>query len=363
MNHIYFICSHFTYLVLYHGMSCFFRRYYPDVKQSMVLVEYPFLSLVDYEEFVQGYDSNHRVTYGETAFTTTWRNEYRLGAIKGRLTKVRDSLKDARKFTFEEGSLCFISEMTEATPVVRLLIAKLRRETRDSVLCRVGTCFHRTDECKTNNWLSWLDNNLYVLLGAPPVAVKFYGWMMAERRFYSEHKVVDRHLVFSNRWSNNRDFLEVRYPLLDNGQASPSKRQYVLFLDHGTGWLSLFPEMSVEMYIDTTNSILRALTELYRDEDVDLLFKRHPRGHEDPYDLAGFEIYENNVTAEMIFHARGAGDEGSVLAGLHCRAHGQPVRDPRLHLRRALRHARGGAQQELEIPAGLQRRCKPTKSR
>ena len=301
MNHIYYICAHFTYVVLFHGMRSFFRRYYPGMKQSLVLVDYPFFSLVDFEEFEQGYDAVHRVAHSETAFTRHWRDEYRLGAVKGRLNKVKDSLKDAQKFTFEEGALCFVSEMAGTSLAVRLLISKLRRETRNSVLCQVGTCFHRTDECKTNNWVSWLENNLFVLLGAPPVAVKFYGWMMAERRFYSEHRVVDRHLVFSNRWSNNRDFLEVKYPLLDNRQPSPSKRQYVLFLDHGTGWLSLFPEMSVERYIDTTNSILRALTELYKNEDVDLLFKGHPRGHEAPYDLAGFKIYDNIVTAEMMF--------------------------------------------------------------
>jgi len=165
----------------------------------------------------------------------------------------------------------------------------------------VGTSYHKSDECKTNDWISWLENNVYVLLGAPPVAVKFYGWMMAERRFYYPKKVIDHHLVFSNRWSKNQDFLEVKYPLLDDVRVASLKKQCVLFLDRGTGWLSLFPEMSREQYIATTNQVLRALTDLYKNEDVALLFKPHPRQEEIPYDLAGFDVYSKNILAEMMF--------------------------------------------------------------
>jgi len=301
VKHIYYICSHFTYLTIYVGMCSFCRKYLPEVRQHLVLVEYPFFSLVDHEDLLEGYDSIHRVTYCESALTNHWRSELRPRAIYGRLAKVWTFLKDARKFTFEESSLCFVSGVTETALGVRLLMSKIRRETRHSVICRVGTSYHKSDECKTNDWISWLENNVYVLLGAPPVAVKFYGWMMAERRFYYPKKVIDHHLVFSNRWSKNQDFLEVKYPLLDDVRVASLKKQCVLFLDRGTGWLSLFPEMSREQYIATTNQVLRALTDLYKNEDVALLFKPHPRQEEIPYDLAGFDVYSKNILAEMMF--------------------------------------------------------------
>ena len=121
---------------------------------------------------------------------------------------------------------------------------------------------------------------------------------------------MDHHLVFSNRWADNKDFAEVRFPLLADKMASHLKRKRVIFMDHGTGWLSLFPEMSVDRYIVTTNRILKALTELYSDQDVDLVFKGHPRGYDIHYDLAGFKVYDKNVTAEMMF----ARESQSIMA-------------------------------------------------
>ena len=301
-NQIHYISSHPTDLGMFHGLRQYFRTLYPDVRQVLTMVGDPNLALVDHHELDQGYDSVQRVSFHETASTNQWRSEYRIGSVRKRFALLKRSLEESREFSFAEDSLCFISEMSETTPVVRLLIAKLRRESKRSVLCRVGTCFHKTYECKTNNRLSWIENNLYSLFsGAAPVSVKFYDWMIAERRFHSKCKTVDHLLVFSNRWAETAEYHEIKYPLLDARVDTPRRKPYVLYLDHGTGWLSLFPGMSVERYLEATNRVLAALTELYKGEDVDLLFKPHPRGHVELYEFAGFNRYEGNEPAELIF--------------------------------------------------------------
>ena len=301
MRHIYYICNHYAELVLYHGLCSFFRRSFPEVEQCLVLVEHPMFSQVDCEEVLEGFDSVRRLPFCECAFTNRWRSELRPHAIYGRLRRVKSFLKEAHKFKFEEGSLCFVSGETETALPVRLLVRKIRTDPSHPLLCRIGTCYHVSDECRTNNWISWLLHNAYVLVGAYPVSVHLYGWMVGDRRYYREKKIMDYHLVYSNRWQKHRDYIEIRYPLLDDEQPTPSQSQYVLFLDHGTRWLSTHPETSRQQYIATTNQVLRALTDLYKNQDVALLFKPHPRQEEIPYDLTGFKVYGKNIMAEMMF--------------------------------------------------------------
>lgn len=301
MKHIYYICSHFTDLALYHGLCSFFRKFFPEVKQYLVLAEHPMFSYVDYEEFLGGFDSVRRLPFCECAFTNRWRSEFLPRTIYGRLARVSAFLKEAHKFRFEEGSLCFVSEMSETVLGVRLLIRKIRTDTRHSVICRTGTCYHRSDECRTNDWISWLLHNVYVLVGAYPVSVHLDAWMVRYRRYYREKKIIDHYLVYSNRWARHQDYIEIKYPLLDDEQPTSSQRQYILFLGQGTGFTSAFPEMSREQYIATTNQVLQALTDLYKNQDVVLLFKPHPRQEEIPYDLAGFKVYDKSAIAEAIF--------------------------------------------------------------
>jgi hypothetical protein len=227
------------------------------------------------------------------------------GAVYGRLARLRAFLKEAKKFTFKEDSLCFIYGMTETVLAERLLIRKIRTDTRHSVICRLGTCYHPSLQCKTNDWISWLLHNVYTLAGASPVSVHLYGWMVAERRYYREKKIIDHHLVFSNKWEKHRDYIEIRYPLADEKQRAALQRRYVFFFDNGLRWTSLFPEMSCKRWVTTMNQILQALADLYKNEDVVLLLKCHPADKGVvPYDLAGFDVYDEDVTAEMIYTLR-----------------------------------------------------------
>ena len=73
----------------------------------------------------------------------------------------------------------------------------------------------------------------------------------------------------------------------------------------GWGWTSLFSEISSEQWIVTMNQILKALIDFYMDENVVLLLKTHPSNKENIlYDLAGFDIYNEDDTAEMIYSLR-----------------------------------------------------------
>jgi len=274
MRNIYYISGHYTELILYHGLSSFFRKFFPEVEQHLVLAEHPMFSRVDYEEFLEGFDSVHRLPFCECAYTSHWRSELRPFAIYGRLARARAFLREASKFKFEEGSLCFVSPTSETVLGVRLLIRKIRTDARHSLLCRIGTWHHISDKCETNDWISWLLHNVYVLVGAYPVSVQINEWMVGERRFYREKA---------------------------EKEPASSQSQYVLFLGQGTGFTSLFPEMSREQFITTTNQVLRALTDLYRNQDVALLFKPHPRQGEIPYDLAGFDVCDKSIIAEAMF--------------------------------------------------------------
>jgi hypothetical protein len=302
MRNIYYISSHFMELIVYHGLSSFFRRFFPEVKQHLVLAEHPMFSLVDYEEFLEGFDSVHRLPYCDYASINRWLSQLRQFRIDPRRYGVMAFLKEARKFKFEEDSLCFVYEMTETALSVRLLLRKIRNETKHSLICRMGTCYHRSDECKTNNWISWLLHNIYVLIGAYPLStVHLDGKMVTVRRLYQERKIMDHYLVLSNRWRKREDFVEIKYPLVVEKEPASLKNQYVLFLAQPPGLLSYYPEMSREQFITKTNQILQALTDLYKNQDVDLLFKPHPRQKDIPYDLAGFHICDKNIIAEAMY--------------------------------------------------------------
>jgi hypothetical protein len=301
MKHVYYICDHYQELVLYHGLCSFFRRFFPGVEQCLIFVEHPMFSQVNCDSILEGFDSVQRLPFCECAFTNRWRAELHPYAIYGRLARARAFLKEASKFSFCEDSLCFVSEESETALAVRLLVRKIRTDPRHPLLCRIGVCYHKSDECRTNDWISWMLHNFYVLAGAYPVSVNMFGWMVADRRYYREKKIMDYFLVYSNKWQRNKDFIEIKYPLLDDGQPATLQKQNVLFVDRGVGWLSLFPEMSRESYIGTTNQVLRVLTDLYKNQDVDLLFKPHPRQDEIPYDLAGFKAFDKNIIAEAFF--------------------------------------------------------------
>ena len=116
---------------------------------------------------------------------------------------------------------------------------------------------------------------------------------------------MDYHLVLSTRWHKHQDYIEIKYPLAGDKEPVSSQGRYVYFLDSGLGYTSLLPdEMPREPYIATMNRLLQALTDLYEGQDVVLLFKGNPANREIPYDLAGFDVFDGNVTAEMIFVQR-----------------------------------------------------------
>ncbi|NJD53193.1 MAG: hypothetical protein FIB07_10035 [Candidatus Methanoperedens sp.] len=305
MKNIYYICGHFTDLVEYHELCSFFQKFFPEVKQHLMLVEHPYFSLVNYRKFLEGFDSVIRLPVCECAYTNRWYYELLPWIIFKRFIDVKAFLNEEKKISFQDDSLCIISEMTEATLSVRLLLRKFRTETIHSVICRIGPCYHRSLECDTNSWLSWLLHNKYILIGAYPVSVYLYGWMVVERRYYQERNIIDCFLVFSKKFEKHDDYIEIKYPLIENKQFETQQKRFVFFFDDGLGWTSLFSNISREKWIATMNQILHALTDLYRDENVVLLLKAHPAENGNiPYDLAGFEIYNKNETSEMIYSMR-----------------------------------------------------------
>lgn len=302
MKNIYYICSHFTNLVEYHELCLFFHEFFPEIKQHLVLIEHHYFSLVKYEHFLEGFNSVTRLPACECAFTNRWYFELLPWTVFKRLAKVRTFIKEKNNFTFQDDSLCIISELTEATLPVRLLLKKFHVETEYSKVCRVGTCYRRSSEHSTNNWLSWLLHNVYVLIGAYPVSVYFHSWMVTERRYYNEKEIIDFFLVFSNKFEKHDEFTEIKFPLIENKQSRTQDKEYVFFFDNGLGWTYTISEISVEQWIATMNRILQALSDLYKNEKVVLLLKPHPANKGNiPYDLSGFEVYSKDDTAEMIF--------------------------------------------------------------
>lgn len=302
MKNVYYICNHFTELVEYHELCLFFQKSFPEIKQHLVFVENNYFSFVKYEDFLKRFDSIIRLPVCECAYTNRWYYELLPWKIFKRLNEVRVFLKEKNKFVFEEDSLCIISELTETTLPLRLLIRKFHTETKHSKICRIGTCYHRSEKCKTNNRISWLLHNVYTMIGAYPVSVHFYGWMVGERRFYDEKEIIDHFFVFSNKTESHADYIEIKYPLIKNIHSNFQQKKYVLFFDDGLGWANLVSKIGSEQWIITVNQILQAITNLYKDEKVTFLLKAHPANKKKiPYEFAGFEICGEDVTAEMIF--------------------------------------------------------------
>lgn len=302
MKNAYYFCSHFTELIEYYELCLFFHKFFPGIKHHLILIDHNYLSLVEYEHFLEEFDYIIRLPDCECAFTNRWYFELLPWNVLKRISNTRVFLKEKAKITFEEESVCIISEMTETTLPVRFLLKKFRKEVTHSIVYRVGTCYHRGRECNTNSYISWILHNIYVIFGAYPVSVYFYSWMVTERRFYSEKKVIDYYLVFSNKWKKHDEYTEVKYPLIRNKPTETQDIQYIFFFDNGLGWTKIVSEISVEQWITTMNQILLALSDLYKNENVILLFKSHPANKLNiPYDLASFEVYDESDSAEMIY--------------------------------------------------------------
>lgn len=302
MKNIYFICPHVSELVLYHEVSLFFNKFFPGIEQHLILIEYPPFAHIPHDGLLNHYDSVNELPQCECAFSNRWHYELLPWVVLKRVLKAITFIRKAKKLKFQDDSICILNEMSETSLTTRLLINKFKSETIHSVVCRIGTCYHRSSNCNTNSWLSWLLHNVYVLIGAYPVSVHFYGWMVAERRYYREHRIIDHFLVFSNRFYKDDDYTEVKYPLIKNVQSKNQEKQYVFFIDNGLAWPSLIPNISKEQWITTMNQILQALTDLYKNENVILLMKLHPGSKaEVPYKLSGFDIYDEDDTAEMVY--------------------------------------------------------------
>ncbi|MFH0855091.1 MAG: hypothetical protein V1869_01035 [Candidatus Omnitrophota bacterium] len=308
LEHIYYICGHITDLALSNEMRKFFKRVFPGLEQHIVLVEHPYLSTVESKMILDCFSSVTRLPYCETVFTNRWSHELRPQAIYKRLSNAFGFLKESgERLKFKTKALCFTYEMSEDGLAVRLLLNRIRKN-KGLILCRLGMWGPRISACKTNDWLFWLLNNFYCLLGAPAVSVNVGGWMLRERRYYAEKKIPRYHLVFSNKWKDNDGFREVKYPVPENKERT-SVRKMVFFFDDGLFWVEHFPQkFSLEYWTAKMNELLRKISEIYKGEDVDLLFKMHPGdtvgGYLPPYDLADFKIYDGNLTSESIYSRR-----------------------------------------------------------
>ena len=300
MKNIYYICSHFTDLADQHSFCIFFKKYFPNTKHHLILINHHYFTLITTNTFLNSFDHIIRLPACECAFTNRWYYELLPHNIFKRLLNATSFLKAQKTFTFQENSTIIISEMTEATLPVRFLLKKIHNETEHSTIYRAGVCYHRSEKHRTNNTLLWILHNVYTLIGAYPVSVYLYSWMVTERRYYSENKIIDHYLVFSTKWKQHKDYTEIKYPLPHN--KSIQSPQYVFFFDNGLGWTNIVTGMTPTDWIKTMNEILQAITKLYTNENVKLLLKTHPAQKEiPPYNLAGFKIFKENMTAETIF--------------------------------------------------------------
>lgn len=304
MKNVYFMCSHVSELVLYQEVSLFFNKFFHGVEQHLILIEYPPFAHIPHDDLLNHYDSVNELPQCECAFSNRWYYEFLPWIVFKRVARIVKFYKEIKNFTFKDDSILIINEMTNADLPIRFLLKKFRVEVANPIVYRVGTCYHRSDNCDTNNRISWLLHNIYVIIGAYPVSVHLYGWMVEERRYYQEKEIIDHFLVFSNEFKKHDEYTEIKYPLIQNKQDESQQKRYVFFFDNGLAWVSLLPEISKEHWINTMNQILQAITDLYKNEDVILLIKSHPGSKGIiPYNLAGFKIYEENITSEMIYHS------------------------------------------------------------
>ncbi len=298
---IYFVCGHLTHLALFAGLSEFLRGYFPGVKQNLILTRHPYFARIDTGEYLSGYDTVNEMTQCESAFTSRWSTTLSPGCVRERMARTRRFLNESKRFTFEEGALCLFSDMSDTSLAERLLLRKIRSETRRAKVCRVGVGLRSRTGARSNNWLMSFLHNIYAVLGAPSVAVQLDGSQVSHRTFYRESEVYDRLLVYATDWGDDPSVLQIKYPLLPAPESEKTERPYVLYVGHGLGSIKLFPDMSEQTYIATTNSVLKKLTELYEPHDVDLYYKPHPTEGSIPFDLSGFVPFTENLTTEALF--------------------------------------------------------------
>ncbi len=306
----YFVCGHFTHLALFKGMSNFLRLYFPHLNQKLILLDNPHLDLIDHSDFTSGYDEVLELKYCETAQTSNWANTLAIKNVRKRVEDVSKLLDQLSEIKFNEPSMFLFTDLTDTSLSSRLLLKKIRSENKRVQIFRAGIA--RDIHKKYTSWgLMWFLTNIYGLLGAPMVKVSMDGHIISNRKFYKESKYFDGFIVYSNEWSTRKDFIQLKYPIIDGfSKLEKNKKPYILFAGHALGPTSQFGEITKESYIETTNQILSVLSDCYLNQDVQLYYKPHPREDKIHFDLAGFEVLKEPMTSEMLF----ARDRTSIKA-------------------------------------------------
>ena len=306
----YFVCGHFTHLALFKGMSNFLRLYFPHLNQKLILLDNPHLDLIDHSDFTSGYDEVLELKYCETAQTSNWANTLAIKNVRKRVEDVSKLLDQLSEIKFNEPSMFLFTDLTDTSLSSRLLLKKIRSENKRVQIFRAGIA--RDIHKKYTSWgLMWFLTNIYGLLGAPMVKVNMDGHIISNRKFYKESKYFDGFIVYSNEWSTRKDFIQLKYPIIDGfSKLEKNKKPYILFAGHALGPTSQFGEITKESYIETTNQILSVLSDCYLNQDVQLYYKPHPREDTIHFDLAGFEVLKEPMTSEMLF----ARDRTSIKA-------------------------------------------------
>ena len=306
----YFVCGHFTHLTLFKGMSNFLRLYFPNINQKLILLDNPHLKLVDHSDFTNGYDEVLELKYCETAQTSNWANTLAIKNVRKRVEDASKLLDQLSEIKFNEPSMFLFTDLTDTSLSSRLLLKKIRSENKRVQIFRAGIA--RDIHKKCTSWgLMWFLTNIYTLLGAPMVKVNMDGHIISNRKFYKESKYFDGFIVYSNEWSMRKDFIQLKYPIMDGfTKLEKNKKPYILFTGHSLGPTSQFEEITKESYIETTNHILSVLSDCYLNQDVKLYYKPHPREETIHFDLAGFEVLKEPRTSEMLF----ARDRSSIKA-------------------------------------------------
>ena len=306
----YFVCGHFTHLSFFKGMSNFLRLYFPNINQKLILLDNPHLNLIDHSEFTSGYDEVIELKYCETAQTSNWLNTLAIRNVRKRVGDVSELLDQLSGIKFNEPSMVLFTDLTDTCLSSRMLLKKIRSENKRVKVFRTGGPLDI--QKKYTNWgLMWFLTNIYGLLGAPMVKVNMDGHIISNRKFYKESKYFDGFIVYSNEWSTRKDFIQLKYPIIDGfSKLEKNKKPYILFAGHALGPTSQFGEITKESYIETTNHILSVLSDCYLNQDVQLYYKPHPREDKIHFDLAGFEVLKEPMTSEMLF----ARDRSSIKA-------------------------------------------------
>ncbi len=297
----YFVCGHFTHLALFKGMSNFLRLYFPNINQKLILLDNPHLNLIDHSEFTSGYDEVIELKYCETAQTSNWLNTLAIRNVRKRVGDVSELLDQLSGIKFNEPSMVLFTDLTDTCLSSRMLLKKIRSENKRVKVFRTGGPLDI--QKKYTNWgLMWFLTNIYALLGAPMVKVNMDGYIISHRKLYRESKYFDGFIVYSNEWSTRKDFIQLKYPIMD-GFIKPkkNKKPYILFMGHALGPTSQFEEITEESYIETTNQILSVLSDSYLNQDVDLYYKPHPREDKIHFELSRFEVLKEPMTSEMLF--------------------------------------------------------------